>query len=63
MVQNETVKVLSLSYVDFRTGPKAQGQPDPNQQMGYGPKVEARGFLGGPMGRKQYRHANSWHSA
>jgi hypothetical protein len=34
MVQNETMKVLSLSYVDFRTGPKAQGPTRPQPADG-----------------------------
>ena len=41
MVQNETMKPLSLSCVDFRTGLKPKAQPGPDLQMDYGPKVEA----------------------
>jgi hypothetical protein len=34
MVQSETMKLLSLSYVDFRTGPKAQGPTRPQPADG-----------------------------
>jgi hypothetical protein len=47
MVQNETMRLLLISYVDFRTGPKAQGQTRPQPADG--------------LWAENNRHANSWH--
>lgn len=48
MVQNETMKLLSLSYVDYRAGSKVQGPTRPHPRMGFRPKVELPWAFVGP---------------